>query len=322
MLTWSDDQGRRWREPFEPLRPPVLDGKRGVFRSVYPTPLGGDEVLVTLLWVDASDPSLPFFNEKNDGLLESRLFHSVSTDGGESWSEPALMDVNPIQMWTPPTGPALLLPDGTWAAQFELNKHFDDGTPWRHSSILMFSRDRGRTWPLLSVAGNDPSNRMFYWDQRPGVLADGSILDAFWTYDNKAAVYRNIHARRSADGGRTWSALWDTGVPGQPAQPVTLADGRIGLVYVDRTAAPLIKMRASADGGASFPAETELVLYGGEGTQTERKGAMRDAWAEMGRFSIGLPATAPLAGGDVLVVYYAGPETDVTDVEWVRISTG
>ena len=46
---------------------------------------------------------------------------------------------------------------------------------------------------------------------------------------------------------------------------------------------------------------------------------MQDAWTEMGAFSVGLPATARLAEGDVLVVYYAGPETDLTDVRWARV---
>ena len=46
---------------------------------------------------------------------------------------------------------------------------------------------------------------------------------------------------------------------------------------------------------------------------------MEDAWAEMGQFSMGLPATAQLSNGDILAVYYAGPETDQTTIEWVRI---
>ena len=46
---------------------------------------------------------------------------------------------------------------------------------------------------------------------------------------------------------------------------------------------------------------------------------MADAWTEMGKFSVGLPATAALPDGDVLVVYYAGRETDRTDIEWARL---
>jgi len=46
---------------------------------------------------------------------------------------------------------------------------------------------------------------------------------------------------------------------------------------------------------------------------------MQDAWAEMAKFSIGLPSTAFLQNGDILVVYYAGPETDQTDIHWARV---
>jgi hypothetical protein len=42
---------------------------------------------------------------------------------------------------------------------------------------------------------------------------------------------------------------------------------------------------------------------------------MADAWSEMGRFTVGLPATAALPNGDLLVVHYAGAETDRTNVE-------
>jgi len=271
--------------------------------------------------VDYSQPDLPFFNEQTEGLLDSRIFLAESRDRGVTWSEPALVDTSPFNVPTPITGPALVLPDGRWACQFELNKPYYDTSVWRHSSVLIFSSDEGKTWPAYTIASNDPANRIFYWDQRPGVLDDGTIFDLFWTYDNQAAVYLNIHARESRDGGRSWSELWDTGVPGQPAPPVDLKDGRIAMVYVDRTGSPVVKARVSGDRGRSWPAETESVVYQRQAdSQTRQKGAMADAWAEMAKFSVGLPATAALPDGDVLVVYYAGPETDLTDVEWVRLS--
>ncbi|MBI4025498.1 MAG: hypothetical protein HY360_10995 [Verrucomicrobia bacterium] len=160
----------------------------------------------------------------------------------------------------------------------------------------------------------------FYWDQRPGVLANGRILDAFWTFDRKTAVYLNIHARESRDNGRTWSEMWDAGIPGQPAPPVSLPDGRIALVYMDRTKAPALKLRLSSDGGRSWPKETEMVLYEAKlPTQTWDKKSMQDAWSEMGKFSVGLPATATTRNGDVLIVYYAGTHTNQTGIEWVRV---
>ena len=307
-----------WSAPAAPFVPPPVDGRPGRFRVLGFTGLGGSRVFATLLWVDHSDPTLPYFNEQTEGLLDSRILFAESADGGRTWSAPTLLDTSPFNVPTPITGPVLRLPDGELICQFETNKPYFDTARWVHSSVMIFSRDGGRTWPRHSIVTRHPT--VFYWDQRPQVLAGGRIFDLFWTYDNHAAHYLNIHARESRDAGRTWSELWDTGVPGQPAPAVELPDGRLLMVYVDRTTAPAIRARFSRDGGRTWPADTQFSIYESQlPTQTRNKAAMTDAWSEMGKFSVGLPATAALPGGDVLVVYYAGPETDRTDVEWARV---
>jgi hypothetical protein len=162
---------------------------------------------------------------------------------------------------------------------------------------------------------------VFYWDQRPGVLSDGSILNLFWTFDRITSSYLNIHASRSVDLGRTWSPVWDTGVPGQPGQPVSLPDGMIAMVYVDRTFLPTIKLRRSWDGGRIWPERSEVILHSSGRVMAGRtEDSLRDAWSEMEKFAVGLPQTSLLPGGDLLVVYYAGPETDRTDICWVRMT--
>jgi hypothetical protein len=322
LLTWSDDRGRTWSGVTEPWQAPELGDRRGGFRAAHVTPLGGDRLLAVLYWVDVTDPSLPFFNEETEGLADSRIFLSRSDDAGATWSEPWLARTRPYDMPTPITGPMLLLGSGEWALQFETNKTYYDESPWRHESVLVFSQDEGRTWPEHACVAADPAGRVFYWDQRPSVLPDGRVLDLFWTFDREQAEYRNIHARLSTDHGRSWGGIWDTGVPGQPAPAVGLPDGRLAMVYVDRSGAPQIKLRVSSDGGRTWPEETESLVYGFDaGTQSRPKGSMQDAWAEMGRFSVGLPATAPLPNGELLVAYYAGPDTDLTSIEWATAGT-
>lgn len=322
VITFSDDQGKSWSKPIAPFIPPLVNGKPGIFRGAALTSLGQGRLLAVLAWVDHSDPSLPFFNEQTEGLLDMRIFLSTSEDQGLSWSQPQLMDTSPFDVPTPITGPVIVLPNGHLACQFELNKHYYDTSPWRHKSVMMFSCDDSRSWPEHVFTSSDPENRIFYWDQRPNVLADGRILDSFWTYDTKKCVYLNIHARESLDNGRTWSQMWDTGVPGQPAQPVSLQNGTIAMVYVDRTTSPTIKIRTSKDYGRTWPLQTEMIIYETPNTsQTIDKKNMKDAWAEMGAFSVGLPATAQLPDGDILVVYYAGPHTDQTEIQWARINT-
>ncbi|OGD21545.1 MAG: hypothetical protein A2W03_12280 [Candidatus Aminicenantes bacterium RBG_16_63_16] len=320
MIILSDDEGQTWTDPSSPFMPPAVGGHPGLFRAAYPAALGGDRLLAALCWVDHSDPSLPFFNEETEGLLDTRVFLAASEDGGTTWSEPWLVDTAPFHVPTPLTGAVLVLPDGGWGLQFELNKTYFDRSPWRHASIMMFSLDAGKSWPEHSIVAQDPKRRLFYWDQRPGLLADGSLLDLFWTYDRAHAEYLNIHARRSRDNGRTWSEIWDTGVPGQPGPPVALTDGRAVMVYVDRTEAPSIKLRVSPDGGKTWPPATESVLHQPAlGLQSGKKGSLQEAWTEMENFSLGLPAAARLPGGDILVVFYSGPEPDLTDIRWLRV---
>ncbi len=321
LLTFSDTEGSDWSEPVMPWPVPEWDGRPGRWRQAYLTAVEGDHVIAVLGWIDDADPRIPYWNEQDMTLTDTRICLSQSLDRGDTWSTPAFLDLYPIQLCTPLTGPILVLRGGEWVCHFELNKRHGDPSVWRHASIMAISRDQGRSWPLLSVPGNDPANRFFYWDQRPGVLDDGTVLDTFWTLDSATNAYANIHARRSTDGCRTWSEMWDTNLPGQPGQPVSLRDGRIALSYVDRTAEPKIKLRCSDDGGRSWTEQSELVIYDAAvGSQTwEQLGSIQDSWAEMAAFSVGLPATTNLPDGGVLVCYYAGPETDATGIEWARL---
>ena len=322
LISRSDDQGKTWSTPVNPFPFKFeLKGRNGGFRKMAPTVLQGNRLIAAVNWVDRTDPDLPLFNEETEGVLDMRVFLSISEDGGETWSESKLADLAPFDIPTPITGPILAFTETELACQVELNKHYLDTTPWRHSSVLLFSHDGGKSWPEHSIVTSDPANRFFYWDQRPGIIRNDAVLDLFWTFDRQEAVYLNIHARLSADRGRTWGELWDTGVPGQPAPPVPLSSGRLAMVYVDRTNEPVIKCRLSTDGGRTWPEDTQLLLHGTDlETQTWKKQDMKDAWAEMGEFSVGLPDTAPLSGDEFLAVYYAGPRTDLTDVHWVRVT--
>jgi hypothetical protein len=321
FVTWSDDQGATWSDPVQPATPQELAGRLGTWRAIAMSPLGGARVLAGLAWEDYSRPLLPMFNEQTEGLMDMKLFTAVSEDAGEHFSKPTLVDCGHYRdVPTPITGAPLIISASEWAVQFEVNKHYDDESPWQHVSALTFTSDGGRTWDRCVDVHTDPARRIVCWDQRLAILSDDSTLALFWTFDRAANAYLNIHARSSQDGGRTWDALQDTGVPGQPARAVGLPDGRIVMTYVDRTAAPVIKARLSHDGGRSWPAKSEIIVHQrSAATQTIEKRSMQDAWAEMSAFSIGLPDATLLADGDVLVVYYTGSNPDYTDVHWARI---
>ncbi len=114
----------------------------------------------------------------------------------------------------------------------------------------------------------------------------------FWTYNNETFSYLNIHARHSPDKGKTWSEIWDTGIPGQPGHPVSLCDGRIAMPFIQRETFPVIKMRASSDNGRTWPENTEIIVYNSADrfSRLERK-SMKDTWAEFNKFATGWPIT-------------------------------
>ena len=320
LVTFSDDEGKTWSEPRAPFDPPEVDGKAGVFRTSAPTILPDGRVICAMCWVDISDPSLPFFNEETKGILNSMPFFSYSDDNGQSWSKPELMNTPPFDIPFTLTGGVIVLPDGTLACQVETYKHYNDTvSPWRHRSVLIYSYNSGRTWGDYVYTSGDPENRIYYWDQRPGVMTDGRILNVYWTYDTKEAKFRNIHGRESMDSGKNWSDMWDTGVQTQPAQPLQMPNGKVLMAYVDRTDVPIIKLRASDDMGRTWPKESEIVLHKGSTLQNVVKKTMTDTWMEIADYSIGLPATERMSSGDILVVYYAGEQIDQTKIYWARV---
>ena len=320
MLTWSDDQGSTWRMPFAPFEPTKLDGRPGLFRFAALTALEDGRILAAINWVDASDHDAPYFNEDTEGLLDTRVFLSYSEDDGETWGLPLILDTAPFHVPTPLTGPILNLKNGALACQIELNKAYTDPLPWKHASVMLFSDDGGHSWRRHCIVAQDPENRIFYWDQRPSVLPDGTLFNVFWTFDREASNYMNIHSRYSRDDGDTWSPLRDLGMGGQPGPPFTLDDDSLAMPVVDRSGAPKIIVRRSENDEKTWQEHDAIVVYDSAGKpQTEAKSSMQDAWAEMYAFSIGLPNISPLPNGGALLVYYAGDNTNHTAIRWAEI---
>ena len=317
----SDDNGRNWSGASRPWTAPEIEGLKGTLKTCYLTELSPGRLLAASLWVDGeSYPGRGLFNPETEGCLPLAILLSESTDLGLTWSSWRVVPV-PEEMGPPSlTSPVFKLLDGTLCLSIESNKTYEDASKWYQKAVLMHSRDGGLSWADVVVAGEDPSGRIFNWDQRVGVAPDGRIATFLWTYDSETGRYLNIHRRLSADGGFTWSEAEDLGFTDQPAHPAMLPDGRLVLPWVDRFHSHSIRARLAAGVDASFGSETEVVLYTHEQAMAQDPGDedTGELLEEMGLWTFGLPFAEVLPDGSVMVLYYAGISESMS-CYWVRL---
>ncbi|MFA6111654.1 MAG: sialidase family protein [Candidatus Latescibacterota bacterium] len=317
-LRRSADGGRTWSPPIRPFAT-VLDGVRGSLKLLYFTELTPGHLLGCAMWVDREAfPGKPLFDAETEGCLPMAILIAESQDHGHSWSAWRRVKL-PAEVGPPSlTAPLLSLGDGVLAMSIESNKTYEDGSRWMQRVVHFRSRDRGRTWPEKVVTGEDLTGRVFNWDQRAAVGADGRVATFTWTYDSQTKSYRNIHRRVSTDQGRTWSVPEDLGITDQAGRPAILPDGGVVLPWVDRFVDRAIKVRRAPALDAPFAADSEVTLYRlpavpSAGTQTTG-----DLLAEMGVWTYGLPFAEALPDGEVLVFYYAGDDRQL-DLRAARV---
>src|SRR5262245_1440167 len=164
FISWSDDEGATWSDAIQPMPSANFAGRDGTWRAIAMTPLENGNLLAALCWEDYSDPLVPLFNQKTEGIVDMKTYVAISSDRGQTFSKPTLVDCGPYRtVPTPFTGPVLVASADRWAVQFEVNKHYDDPTPWQHVSALAFTSDAGRTWSSTSIVHTDPQRRIVCW---------------------------------------------------------------------------------------------------------------------------------------------------------------
>ena len=315
----SDAGGRSWTRVESEIPPARVGGAYSSLRVVYLTELDAGHLLAASMWIDRETyRGAPLFNPRTEGCLPMGIFLADSFDGGRSFSAWRPVDL-PADIGPPSlTNPLIKLPDGALLLSIETNKHYHDESKWVQRVVALRSYDGGLSWDAPSDAGYDPTGRIFHWDQRVGLAADGGLVSFAWIYDTLAGRYRNIRRRHSADSGRTWTAAQDIGIADQAGRPAMLPDGRVALAWVDRFGSGSIRARLAADARADFDPGGEVVIYDHSGNtrRTDGTGATLD---DMSIWTYGLPYAEALENGEVMVVYYAGDQRTM-DIRYARLA--
>ena len=315
----STNGGQSWTRLESEIPPARVGGAVCSLRVLYLTELEAGHLLAASMWIDReSHPGAPLFNPRTEGCLPMGIFLADSFDGGHSFSAWRPLDL-PADIGPPSlTNPVIKLPDGALLLSVETNKQYFDASKWFQRVVVLRSYDGGLSWDAPSDAGCDPSGRIFHWDQRVGLAADGGLVSFAWIYDTETGRYCNIRRRLSPDSGRTWTAAQDIGVADQAGRPAMLPDGRVVLAWVDRFGSGSIRARLAAAARADFDPGGEIVIYE-QSKNTKQTSGTAATLDDMSIWTYGLPYAEALADGDVMVVYYAG-DGRAMDIHYARLS--
>lgn len=189
----------------------------------------------------------------------SHTYFARSTDGGKTWSTPAIIDLDascPCCRTSMASGP-----DG--ALYVAWRKRFPSAQGEQRDIVIAKSADKGTTWSAPARVHVDAWQVSYCPDAGPSVKVggDGVVHIAWWTGKEGSA---GTQYAQSSDGGRTFSAPVALGL-GQHSRAahIQLALGNdtdshtVVAAWDDGTRQiPQIVLRVSRDGGRSFgPAE-------------------------------------------------------------------
>ncbi|MBO7721210.1 MAG: exo-alpha-sialidase [Kiritimatiellae bacterium] len=236
---------------------------------------------------------------RHDGKLDKKAaadalgyFLSRSRDNGVTWSPPRKL----AHCEQTPHGP-VLLKDGSLlqiGRRFEKSGGAGGG---KERTVISVSRstDAGRTWEVLcgevpsDDGGMDRSD--LYHEPHVAELADGTLVGLVRCHAADGCMRGTV----SKDGGRTWSPMTKTPMHGLPPHLLALPCGKLVCVYGRRDADPGFGEFAciSDDGGRTWDVASEICL----------------APSHCG--DLGYPASALLADGAILTVFYQQPRPGV-----------
>ena len=187
---------------------------------------------------------------------------AVSKDGGDTWSEPVELVKGDTGGRGPVRNKPILLSDGSWIA----GASHEEG---RWDVFLDRSEDQSKTWiatPYLTL-------------DRSSFNGKGVIQPTLWesTPGNVHILVRStdgkIYRSDSNDYGKTWCALYATGMPNNNSgiDLVKLADGTLVLAYNpvsgNWASRSSLFIAVSYDNGLTWP--KNITLENDENTQSE-----------------------------------------------------
>ena len=177
-----------------------------------------------------------------------------SSDGGKTWEENTLSDMEKFSHFVLQFGGTVVLADDTiLIPSYAVRKEFvaDGEFSLADSEIFVLrSVDRGKSYELVKVGGRPEVSQL---NETTLLLhPSGSVI----------ALIRGqtIHRSISEDGGLSWTVPSDTGIVGRPLHAICLKSGNVLCAYAHRDFPAGIRATLSYDKGETWDIENERRL--------------------------------------------------------------
>jgi Neuraminidase (sialidase) len=297
MLYRSSDQGATWSE-----QGPVwacLQDRWSIFVSLSRDAAGNLFLFGSRTPIEQAGE--PFWSKATQGLKPNELIWSRSTDGGRTWTEPAVIPM-PTAGAAEAPGALCVTRTGRWLAPYSPYPTFDpDLRVERNQVVVVRSDDQGRTWSRTAMLrfAEPHSGAAEAWLVE---LSDGRLLGTCWHLNHGAGGdYPNAYAL-SLDGGLTWQPTASTGIHGQSTALAALQDGSALFIYNQRRHGDVgVWLAAVRPTATDFGVLANEIIWRAE---TRTQGESSGEHAQWDDFSFGEPSITPLPDGTFLVTLW------------------
>ena len=309
-LSRSRDQGRTWEAPYSFL-PECSTRYANTLARISTVADGTVVAFGGYLYRD--DPQKGFVNPENMGYTAMDLFLSRSTDGGQTWESPHIIN-------TPLVGPSweichaiVELTDGRWLAPVSTWKGWNGEAPNGMKAVALVSYNRGQTWPDFLDVMDNYANGIVHFEQSLVQLPDGRLLAVAWALEEYTGKTLPTPYAISADGHTFGTAQW-TGILAQTAKLVVLNDGRLLCLYRRHDRPGLWSNLVRLEGEKWINLEETLLWCGAESGMQ----GMRKPGVEMKELRFGFPQMMIMPDGSVFAVFWCQEEC-VNNIRWIRL---
>ncbi len=302
VLCRSQDGGQSWSDPERIW--PHLESSFSISGSISQSSLDSKHLFYYGSRCPIDTPGEASFDPTRDAIKDNQLIWAESTDGGNHWTDPMVIE-RPIPGSSEAPGPICCLANGDLIGCYVPYNTFDPDVQVQRNQVMAMIRRHGdQSWThARALDFKTPSDSgAESWVVQ---LTNRLVFAASWHFSYDQGVDRPNACAVSEDGGETWGPTCSTGIMGQSLALLPQAEGRVLMAYNqrnhERPGIGLALAQPSADG---FGLLADTMIWRAE-RNTRADVVGNQSMSDFANFAFGEPSLTALTDGSVLLTFWS-----------------